>query len=76
MLVLTRQKNQKVLVRVGDAVLELVIVDVKGDKVKLGFAGPDDFQIKREELVAQENRSAAKLAPEDLLPQVAGAART
>lgn len=67
MLVLTRLKNQKVLVRVGDAVLELVIVDVKGDKVKLGFQGPDDFQIKREELVAQENRSAAKLLPEDLV---------
>lgn len=67
MLVLTRQKNQKVLVRVGDAVLELVIVDVKGDKVKLGFEAPDDFQIKREELVAQENKSAAKLRPEDLV---------
>lgn len=72
MLVLTRQKNQKVLVRVGDVVLKLVVVDVKGDKIKLGFDGPDDFQIKREELVAQETRSAGRMQPEDLLSAAGG----
>ena len=47
MLVLSRKKNEKVII--GDNI-EVRVIDVRGDRVKLGFIGPQDVPIHREEV--------------------------
>lgn len=62
MLVLTRRAGERV--RIGDEV-ELVVVSVRGDQVRLGFAAPRRVAIRRAELleaVGEENRAAARTA--------------
>ncbi|MEX0702826.1 MAG: carbon storage regulator CsrA [Planctomycetales bacterium] len=54
MLVLTRKKNQRI--RIGDDI-EITVLEVHGDRVKLGFSGPPHVPIHREE-VARRIRDA------------------
>ena len=69
MLVLTRGKSQVVVVEIGGLKMELTVLDVKGDKVRLGFSAPAEFAIDRKEVadrIMKENVSSSKLTPEDL----------
>ena len=62
MLVLTRRAGERI--RVGDDI-EIVVVSVRGDQVRLGFAAPRGVPIYRGELieqVEQENLAAAESA--------------
>ena len=66
MLVLTRHKNESIVI--GKDV-EVQVVEIRGDKVRLGFTAPKSIDIYRKELlpkIAQENWSAAQLQPQDL----------
>jgi carbon storage regulator len=47
MLVLSRQKDESIMV--GDNV-EITIVDVRGDKVRLGITAPKDIPVHRREV--------------------------
>lgn len=47
MLVLSRKKNEKI--KIGDTI-EVVIVEIRGDKVRLGVQAPDDVPVHREEV--------------------------
>ncbi len=47
MLVLSRKKGERIWI--GDDV-QVVVVDVRGDRVKLGFEAPDDVAIHRQEI--------------------------
>lgn len=47
MLVLSRKKNE--VVCVNDDV-RIVVVEIRGDKVRLGFEAPKDIPIHREEV--------------------------
>ena len=47
MLVLSRQKNQKI--RIGDNIV-ITVVDIRGDKVRLGFNAPKNVPIHRQEV--------------------------
>ena len=47
MLVLSRQKDESIMI--GDDV-EITIVDVRGDKVRLGIAAPRDIPVHRREV--------------------------
>lgn len=47
MLVLSRKQGQRVLI--GDEI-ELTVLEVRGSRVKLGFRGPAEVPIHREEL--------------------------
>jgi carbon storage regulator len=47
MLVLSRQKNESIMI--GDDV-EITIVDVKGDKVRLGITAPKTISVHRREI--------------------------
>jgi cytosine deaminase len=61
MLVLTRQRDQTVMI--GDDV-QVTIVDVRGDKVRLGIAAPTSIKVHRKEIyeaIKRENESAAHL---------------
>lgn len=58
MLVLTRRKNQSIVI--GDQIV-VTVLEVKGDQIRLGITAPRDVQVFREELLAdlkQANRSA------------------
>ena len=75
MLVLSRQRDESIII--GDNVV-ITIVDVRGDKVKLGIDAPREISVHRREVyeaIQRENRQAALLKPEDaqLLPPSAGA---
>ena len=47
MLVLSRQKDESIII--GDNV-EITIVDVRGDKVRLGITAPKDISVHRREV--------------------------
>jgi len=69
MLVLMRGKSQVVVVEIGGLKMELTVLDVRGDKVKLGFKAPAEFAIDRKELadkIKKENVAASKLTPGDI----------
>ena len=49
MLVLTRRKNQSIVI--GDDVV-ITVLEVKGDSIRLGITAPREVQVYREELLA------------------------
>ncbi|MDD5092676.1 MAG: carbon storage regulator CsrA [Candidatus Wallbacteria bacterium] len=60
MLVLTRKRNQSIMI--GDEI-EIVIVDVKNEQVKIGIKAPRNVTVHRKEIyeeIQEENRLAAK----------------
>lgn len=48
MLVLSRKIDEKVII--GDNEIKITVVDVRGDKVRLGIEAPHDVQVHREEV--------------------------
>ena len=59
MLVLARKVNESIMI--GDDI-EIVVVDVKGDQIKLGIRAPRDVSVHRTEIyreIQEENRQAA-----------------
>ncbi len=69
MLVLSRQRDETIMI--GDDV-EITIVDIRGDKVRIGINAPKRIPVHRKEVydaIKHENRAAAGLAPEDLSPK-------
>ena len=60
MLVLTRRLNQSI--NIGDDV-EVTVIEVRGDQVRLGIAAPRGLPVHRKEVylsIQQENRDAAQ----------------
>jgi len=60
MLVLSRQRDETIMI--GDAV-EITIVDIRGDKVRLGINAPPQVAVHRKEVyeaIKAENRRAAE----------------
>jgi carbon storage regulator len=65
MLVLSRQRDESIII--GDNIV-VTVVDVRGDKVKLGIEAPQDISVHRREVyeaIRRENQQAVKLRPED-----------
>jgi carbon storage regulator len=66
MLVLSRQRDETIMI--GDDI-EITVVDIRGDKVRLGINAPRDIMVHRKEVydaIRRENRAAAQVKPEDL----------
>lgn len=66
MLVLSRQRDESIII--GDNVV-VTIVDVRGDKVKLGITAPREVSVHRQEVyeaIRRENQQAAKLDPKEV----------
>ncbi len=66
MLVLSRQRDETIMI--GDNV-EITVVDIRGDKVRLGISAPRHIQVHRKEVydaIKRENQQAAKLGPDDV----------
>ena len=53
MLVLSRKRNESIMI--GDDV-EITIVDVRGDKVRLGITAPSDIPVHRKEVYERIKR--------------------
>lgn len=51
MLVLTRGLKQKI--EIGDRMVTVTVLEVKGGRVRLGIEAPEDVQIRRQELVEE-----------------------
>jgi carbon storage regulator len=65
MLVLSRQRDESIII--GDNIV-VTIVDVRGDKVKLGIEAPQSVSVHRREVyeaIQRENQLAGRLRPED-----------
>lgn len=66
MLVLSRQRDQTIII--GDDI-EITIVDIRGDKVRIGINAPRNVTVHRKEIydaVKRENQSASSMKPQDL----------
>jgi len=60
MLVLSRQRDEAVRITCPDGtVVEVVVVDIRGDKVRLGFTAPRDYIVDREEVARAREAEAA-----------------
>ena len=59
MLVLSRQRDQSIVI--GDNVV-VTIVDVRGDKVRLGIEAPSEIPVHRQEVYDAIQREAEKTA--------------
>ena len=65
MLVLSRHRDESIMI--GDDVV-VTIVDIRGDKVRLGIDAPQAIPVHRQEVyeaIQRENQKAAQLRPAD-----------
>lgn len=66
MLVLSRKRGERICI--GGRLVTLEVVDIRGDKVRIGLTAPEDVSIHREEILDAIERKAAeeeKEAPVD-----------
>ena len=66
MLVLSRQRDETIMI--GDDI-EVTVVDIRGDKVRLGINAPKAISVHRKEVyeaIKRENKAAAAVKPEDV----------
>jgi len=61
MLVLSRQKDESIII--GDNI-EITIVDIRGDKVRLGITAPRDISVHRREVYEAIQREKNGNLPE------------
>lgn len=54
MLVLSRQRDESIMIQVGRYLVEVVVVDIRGDKVRLGFKAPPQVPIFRTEVLKED----------------------
>ncbi len=68
MLILARKLNERIVI--GDSI-EIAVVDIKGDQVKLGIMAPRNVKVYRQEVylaIQEENRAAARSAKDIISP--------
>jgi len=66
LLVLTRKVNQSIII--GDEV-EVVVLEVRGEQVRLGIRAPKNVSVHRKEIYEQirdEGKSTSEVKPEDV----------
>lgn len=66
MLVLSRKIDERIMI--GDQI-EISVVDIKGDQVKIGIQAPGHIKVYRQEVykaIQQENIEAARARPASL----------
>ena len=65
MLVLSRHRDESIMI--GDNVM-ITIVDIRGDKVRLGIDAPQEVPVHRQEVyeaIKRENEKASRLGPSE-----------
>ena len=64
MLILSRKKGQTIML--GNDI-EITIVDIQGDQIRVGISAPKQVRIYRKEIyseIQEENKKAANVSPE------------
>jgi carbon storage regulator len=65
MLVLSRQRDESIMI--GDNIV-VTIVDIRGDKVRLGINAPTEIPVHRQEVyeaIQRENLRSSRLEPKE-----------
>ncbi len=65
MLVLSRHRDESIII--NDNIV-VTIVDIRGDKVRLGINAPQDIPVHRQEVfdaIQRENRRASQIQPSE-----------
>ncbi|MCH2180449.1 MAG: carbon storage regulator CsrA [Mariniblastus sp.] len=65
MLVLSRHRDQSIMI--GDNIV-ITVVDVRGDKVRLGIDAPQEVPVHRQEVyeaIKRENQKSSRLGPSE-----------
>lgn len=65
MLVLSRSVGEKIRI---DEVIELTVLEIRNDRVRLGFCAPPDVPIHREEVYLRICEERAEMAQKQTLP--------
>lgn len=61
MLVLSRHHNQSIIIRVpGGPEIKMQVVDIRGDKVRIGITAPGEVTVHREEVQRAINGGAGR----------------
>ncbi len=66
MLVLSRHRDESIMI--GDNVM-ITIVDIRGDKVRLGIDAPQEIPVHRQEVyeaIKRENQKASRIDPSEI----------
>ncbi|HHM13103.1 MAG TPA: carbon storage regulator [Planctomycetaceae bacterium] len=66
MLVLSRHRDESIII--GDDIV-ITVVDIRGDKVRLGIDAPQDIPVHRREVyeaIQRENMKASRAEPGEL----------
>ena len=69
MLVLSRQRDESIMI--GNNVV-VTIVDIRGDKVRLGIQAPGEIPVHRQEVyeaIQRENRKTGQTQPAEAAPK-------
>lgn len=67
MLVLSRKRDERIVI--GDNIV-ITIVDVRGDKVRLGIEAPPEIPVHRQEIVDALRRQSTTPAPTPPKPDI------
>ena len=70
MLALSRKKNEAIMVNNN---IEITVLEIRGDQVKLGIAAPKEIPIYRKEVyvqIQQENRASTDISNMDELKKL------
>lgn len=68
MLVLSRHRDESIMI--GDDVV-ITVVDIRGDKVRLGIDAPQHVPVHRQEVyeaIKRENQKASQVDPNQIRP--------
>lgn len=65
MLVLSRQRDESIII--GDNIV-ITIVDIRGDKVRLGIQAPKEIPVHRQEVYDAIKRESAQSQKPDAVP--------
>ena len=68
-LVLSRKKNESIIIEHPLGNIEVFVVELRGDKVRIGISANKNVTVHRKEVyeaIKRENRQAAQLNNEDL----------
>lgn len=61
MLILSRKRDEKIFI--GDQIVTITVLDIRGDKVRLGIEAPEDIPVHRQEVYEAIQRAGAEQPP-------------
>ena len=60
LLVLTRKRLESIVIDAGDEIIEVIVAEIRGDKVKLCIKAPKNVQVNRPEIREKKLKNAKK----------------